>query len=107
PHFFFTESVIEPRKPLASTARRAGWVGCNILVGQIPPDGRLKLVTEGAIANRQEVRDRYERVRPIADLEVDVRGWALDVLRIVRELKGPEFTLVDVYRHEGELAELH
>ncbi len=29
PAFFLAESTIEPRKPLASSARRAGWVGCN------------------------------------------------------------------------------
>src|SRR4051812_41184086 len=33
PRFFFTESIIEKRNPLAATARRAGWVGCNILLG--------------------------------------------------------------------------
>src|ERR1051326_3826445 len=29
PKLFFTESIIEKRSPLASTARRAGWIGCN------------------------------------------------------------------------------
>jgi type II restriction enzyme len=31
PAFFFSEAVIEKRPPLSSKARRAGWVGCNIL----------------------------------------------------------------------------
>ena len=30
PKFFFVPEIIEKRKPLAATARRAGWVGCNI-----------------------------------------------------------------------------
>ena len=29
---FFVDSIIEKRNPLADTARRAGWVGCNILL---------------------------------------------------------------------------
>ncbi len=29
------------RKPLSPTARRAGWVGCNIVLQQLPEDGRL------------------------------------------------------------------
>lgn len=33
PKHFFTPDIIERRKPLAPTARRAGWVGCNILIG--------------------------------------------------------------------------
>ena len=30
PKFFFVPAIIEARPPLAPTARRAGWVGCNI-----------------------------------------------------------------------------
>ena len=30
PKKFFTPEVAERRKPLAASARRAGWVGCNI-----------------------------------------------------------------------------
>ena len=30
PSFAFPESAIVKRKPLALTARRAGWIGCNI-----------------------------------------------------------------------------
>lgn len=41
PHFAFSISAIEKRPPLASTARRAGWVGCNILLTEIPPDARI------------------------------------------------------------------
>ena len=32
PKHFFVPDIIEKRKPLAPTARRAGWVGCNILI---------------------------------------------------------------------------
>ena len=32
PKYFFVEDIIEKRKPLAPTARRAGWVGCNIVI---------------------------------------------------------------------------
>ena len=35
PKFFFIPSIIEKRKPLSSNARRAGWVGCNILYQDI------------------------------------------------------------------------
>jgi len=31
PKYFFIPEIIEKRKPLSQTARRAGWVGCNIL----------------------------------------------------------------------------
>jgi type II restriction enzyme len=44
PKFFFTESMIELRKPLGPTARRAGWIGCNILLSKIPEDGKIPVV---------------------------------------------------------------
>jgi type II restriction enzyme len=44
PRMFFTESTIEKRKPLGAAARRAGWVGCNILLGGIPGDGKIAMV---------------------------------------------------------------
>jgi type II restriction enzyme len=47
PKFAFSMSAIEKRRPLAETARRAGWVGCNILLCNIPQDARIDLVREG------------------------------------------------------------
>ena len=35
PRHFFTQDIIQARKPLSATARRAGWRGCNILIGQV------------------------------------------------------------------------
>jgi type II restriction enzyme len=46
PKYFFTEDIIEKRKPLAPTARRAGWVGCNIAMGNIPAYGKIFLRQE-------------------------------------------------------------
>jgi type II restriction enzyme len=107
PRFFFTESVIEQRKPLSPSARRAGWVGCNILLNQIPPDGKLRLVSQGIAIDSQDIRRQYERIRPFASLDINLRGWTLDVLKIVRKLNKVEFTLAEVYQFEPELAVLH
>ncbi len=49
PNYFFQPSVIEKRNPLAVTAKRAGWVGCNILLDQIPEIGKIKIVEKGVI----------------------------------------------------------
>src|SRR4051794_19769738 len=38
PSFCFSVTALEKRKPLTLTARRAGWIGCNILLDAIPPD---------------------------------------------------------------------
>ena len=107
PSFFFNISAIEKRRPLAPTARRAGWVGCNISLIAIPSDGKLRLVSAGEIQPPTEVRRRYANLRQLQELPPDVREWALDVLRIVRQLGLVTFTIKEVYHHEEELSRLH
>ena len=41
PKHFFVPKIIEKRKPLSPNARRAGWVGCNILLEEIPESGKI------------------------------------------------------------------
>ena len=107
PRFAFALSALERRKPLSSTARRAGWVGCNIVLGNIPAEARIPIVQEGTVRPKSEVRDAYKRLRPLEQLRVERRGWTLDVLRIVQSLHKDEFTLADVYAHADALAKLH
>lgn len=107
PSFFLTESAIEKRPPLGPNARRAGWVGCNILLRAIAEDGKLRLVRDSKEVDPNSVRDQYERIRQLRLLTPDVRGWALDVLHVVRRLNRQAFTLADVYRAEEQLSALH
>jgi type II restriction enzyme len=107
PHFAFALSAVERRKPLAPTARRAGWVGCNILLDKIPVHARISVVNEGTPQTSQQVRASYNRLRPLEKLQVEKRGWTLDVLQVVQSLGKLEFTLADVYAHAGALAKLH
>lgn len=107
PHFAFALSAIECRPPLAPTARRAGWVGCNILLNKIPQDARIPIVAGGTARPASEVRRAYRRLRPLEKLKVEKRGWTLDVLNVVRSLNNPEFSLSDVYARDNELSKLH
>jgi len=107
PHFAFALSAIERRPPLAPTARRAGWVGCNILLNKIPQDARIPIVSNGAACPTAEVRRAYRRLRPLENLKAETRGWTLDVLNVVRSLNKPEFSLSDVYARADELSKLH
>jgi type II restriction enzyme len=107
PRFTFSLSVIEKRKPLAATARRAGWIGCNIRLDRIPTDAKIPLIEDGVVAELKSVRHRYELLRPLETLNAEARGWTLDVLRIVRGLGAKQFDLSDVYTGEAELQTLH
>jgi type II restriction enzyme len=107
PHFAFALSAIECRPPLGPHARRAGWIGCNILLNKIPQDARISIVESGKALPAADVREAYKRVRPLENLKVEARGWTLDVLNVVRSLNKKEFSLGDVYAHADELAKLH
>jgi type II restriction enzyme len=107
PNFAFSISAIEKRKALGPEARRAGWVGCNILLGRIPPDAKIPIVSEGCAISSSEVRKQYARLRPLETLTSENRGWTLDVLNVVRGLGMSVFALSDVYALESSLGRLH
>ena len=107
PRFAFTLSAIERRPPLAATARRAGWVGCNIVLDKIPVHARIHIVQEGKAESQQSVREAYQRLRPLEKLQVEKRGWTLNVLQVVQSLNKDEFSLQDVYAHAEALGRLH
>jgi len=107
PSFFFTETAIEKRPPLSRTARRAGWVGCNILLSAISPEGKIRLVVDDVAESPFIVRAEYRKIKPLAELKGGVRGWALNVLRIVHKIGRAEFDLAQVYQFEPELSKLY
>jgi type II restriction enzyme len=107
PRFAFSLSALKKRKPLGPKAERAGWVGCNILLGNIPPDARIGIVTGGTPSTPTEVRRQYAKLKPLVKLTVERRGWTLDVLNVVRALGKQEFSLSDVYACERDLSRLH
>lgn len=107
PRVFFSESVIEKRPPLSSEARRAGWVGCNILLHRIPQDGKISMVANGSTIAEHQVREEFSRIRKLAEVPPSVRGWTLDVLTAVRRLAKPRFSLQELYGLEPYLQNIH
>ena len=107
PHFAFPLSAIEKRKPLGPKARRAGWVGCNILLGAIPEDARIPIVVNRKARRPDEVRRQFRRIRKLESVRPDQRGWALDVLNVLRRIGKTDFNLNEVYSYADELQQLH
>ena len=100
-------SVVEKRKPLAPEARRAGWVGCNILLSEIAADGKITMISAGVPVLKNQVREEFSRVKRLAELPPSLRGWTLDVLRAIRRLGKSDFSLEELYGFESELKSLH
>ncbi len=107
PSFFFTASVIEKRKPLSETAQRTGWIGCNILLNKLPPEGKIRIVENGVLHHKKSIAEQWKKVSFIKDTPLPERGWMVDVLRVVHSLKKKEFALKEVYEYKEELAKDH
>lgn len=108
PKHFFVPEIVEKRKPLAETARRAGWIGCNILLDNIPESGKVYFVRNGSVIPQEEVLSKWQKTLFLREeKEMTARGWMLDVMRCVEKIGKPDFTLEDVYQFEQELSLLH
>ena len=107
PRFFFVPDIIEKRKPLAATARRHGWIGCNILFGEIPQQGKISVIQNSRILDRQNVIQNYDRIKQLRTKSIDSRGWLLDVLSCINDIPKTEFTLSDVYGYVEVLQKKH
>ncbi|MCR5833285.1 MAG: hypothetical protein K6G55_01315 [Selenomonadaceae bacterium] len=107
PKFFFTVNIIEKRKPLSPGARRAGWVGCNILYRAVPAQGQLPIICDGKINDVDEVVNRYKKIKRLQNNQLESRGWLMDVLNCVNDIGEEIFTLQQVYEYIDALKIKH
>lgn len=107
PKHFFVPSVIEMRKPLSSKAKRAGWIGCNILINQIPEQGRIPIITDKVAANINETISLVKQAERLNNETLDANGWLFDILNCVNLISKSEFTLSDIYEFEKDLQLMH
>lgn len=107
PKHFFVPEIIEKRKPLPITARRAGWIGCNILLNQIPTQGRIQIINDGIIQNKKLVINQVNRIKSLQTNDINARGWLFDVLNCVNLFSSDIFSLSDLYTFENILNQKH
>lgn len=107
PKHFFVIDVIEERKPLGSTARRAGWIGCNILLNEIPEAGKISIVRDGAAVSKDVVLRQWEQTRFLRNSSEETRGWLLEVMKCVEKLGKEEFTLGEMYSFDVHLSRIY
>jgi type II restriction enzyme len=107
PKHFFVPDIIQKRKPLAETARRAGWVGSNILLSLVPDSGRIFILRNGVEEPRDAVLSKWRQTLFLRDKSVEARGWLLQVMKAVEAIGRPEFDLNDVYAFEARLSAVY
>jgi type II restriction enzyme len=106
PKHFFVREIIEERKPLAATARRAGWIGSKILLDRVPESGKIHIVKGSVIRPKDLVLEEWQKTLFLREKSLEARGWLLDVMKCVESLGKRDFTLDEVYAFERELGKL-
>jgi hypothetical protein len=107
PKHFFVREIIEERKPLKATARRAGWIGSKILLDRVPESGKIHIIQNSVVRPRELVLAEWQKTLFLRSESPETRGWLLDVMKCVESLGKGEFTLDEVYAFERHLGDLY
>jgi hypothetical protein len=107
PKHFFVREIIEERKPLAATARRAGWVGSNILLIEIPESGKIFIVRNSRPEPKGTVLKSWNQTLFLRDQGQEARGWLIEVMKCLEAIGKREFQIDDVYAFEDRLSQLY
>ena len=107
PKYFFVPEIVEKRKPLAETAKRAGWIGCNILLDKIPAQGRIAIVKNGVALDKEHVLSQVKWSQKVKTQNMEARGWLMDILHCVNAINSTFFPIDMVYAFEEELILKH
>jgi len=107
PKHFFVRDIIAERKPLPTTARRAGWIGSHILLNQIPESGKIFIVRDGRIEAKDAVLSKWQRTLFLRNEPQEARGWLIEVMKCVESIGKQEFQIEDVYAFEDRLGRIY
>ena len=99
--------IIVERKPLAQTARRAGWIGSHILLNEIPQSGKIYLVRDGRVEPKAAVLKQWKSTLFLLDEGQEARGWLIEVMKCVETIGKTDFNIEDVYAFEKQLGLLY
>jgi type II restriction enzyme len=99
--------AVVARRPLSTTAQRAGWQGCNLDLSIVPEAGRVPIVWDGTVIPWPMVVGAWSRFDFMIRIRPESKGWLRDVLTCIQKLPTTLFTLNEVYGFEKDLAELH
>lgn len=107
PKHFFTSEIIIRRPPLTANARRAGWVGCNIDISKVSELGKIFLIKDSKIIDKEFVRETFNKTLFLRDKSQSFKGWILDIMNCLDSIRKEVFTLEDVYKFEEKLKLSH
>lgn len=105
PKFFFVPQIIIKRQPLKENARRKGWTGCNINIGEVPNNAKISIISDGEVISEKDVIGYYNKLLSLKTENLRSRGWLMSILSYIDQIPSSTFSLNDVYAFEKDLKE--
>lgn len=97
PKHFFTPEIIEKRKPLSPSAKRAGWIGCNILMQSIPESGKIYFIKNQQHEDKSAILNNWSKTLFLRELKSEQKGWLIDIIFCIERIDKKAFTLQEMY----------
>lgn len=107
PNYYFTADMVEKRKPLKESAKRAGWVGCNINLAKVPESGRIFIVKNTLVTKKEQVLQQWSATSFLNTVKHERKGWLLDIMCCIDAIPQLSFTLKDMYAFAEDLQVKH
>lgn len=105
PRFFFLPNFIEKRKPLSGSAKRAGWIGCNILYKNFTDNLKINIIKNSNPQNPEKIRSNFAKLKEISQTDIEKRIWSVEILKLIQMQKS-SFSLNEIYQYEANLAQI-
>jgi type II restriction enzyme len=103
PKFYFVPNIIEERKPLSPSARRAGWKGCNINLSEIPELGKIFIIRQSDVIKKENVIAKWKKTFLLKKTTKVNKGWIIDIMNCIDKIDKDTFRLKDIYKFEPHL----
>lgn len=106
PKRFIVPEIIERRKPLSGTARRAGWLGCNLRISLLPTAGKIPYVKNRLVIPLEGILQRWMETSFLEGVALSSRGWLIAVMNCIERINQREFSIREVYEFVPHLESL-
>ncbi len=103
PKHYFTTELIEKRKPLSITAKRAWWIWCNILLSWIPNSWKIFYIKNWENRKKGEVLSDWHKTIFLNDKSIKSKNRIIDIMQSIELLNNKIFTLSDIYKFKQRL----
>ena len=74
---------------------------------KIPEQGKIDIIREDEEFKSDEVINKYIKIKNLQIDNVSLRGWMLDVLNCINDIKSENFTLEEIYKYANYLKSKH